>query len=52
MKTLDQLIAWCNYNGKNPAYINPAIEGLCGIIDGKNRRIEALERKLKKVDDE
>lgn len=48
MKTVDILRQILIANAHTPAHITPALEGLCGIIDRQNRRIDELEKKVKK----
>jgi len=51
MKTYDVLKQKMIREGKNWNHISPVLEGLCGIIDGQNRRIEALKRRVNKLTD-
>jgi len=51
MKTYEILKKLLIDTGKNPTHVTPALEGLCGIIDRQNRRIDALERRIFRDDE-
>lgn len=52
MKTVEVLRKSMVKIAISPAHITPTLEGLCGIIDRQNRRIDALEKRVNKAIDE